>query len=101
MRYRTEAIFRRLDIYTEQAPNQGMVDTITAIMVNVIIFIGIATKEINQGRRVSVSFINGFPLTGHCQRYLKKLIGRNDIEDALKRLDRLTEKEGRMYCRYG
>jgi methyl-accepting chemotaxis protein len=30
------------------------------------------------------------------ERYLKKLIGRTDIEDALKRLDRLTQEEARM-----
>jgi hypothetical protein len=47
---RIEAFFRRLDIYTEVAPNQGMVDTITAIMVEVLNFIGIATKEIQQSR---------------------------------------------------
>jgi hypothetical protein len=45
-----EAYFRRLDIYTEVTPNQGMMDTITAIMVEVLNFIGIATKEIKQGR---------------------------------------------------
>ena len=47
---RIEAFFRRLDIYTQVAPNEGMVDTITAIMVEVLNFIGIATKEIRQGR---------------------------------------------------
>ena len=47
---RMEAYFRRLDIYTEVTPNQGMMDTITAIMVEVLNFIGIATKEIKQGR---------------------------------------------------
>ena len=30
------------------------------------------------------------------ENYLKKLIGNNDIEGALKRLDRLTEEEARM-----
>jgi hypothetical protein len=45
---RIEAFFRRLEIYTEVAPNQGMVDTITAIMVEVVNFIGIATKEMKQ-----------------------------------------------------
>jgi methyl-accepting chemotaxis protein len=30
------------------------------------------------------------------EKYLKKLIGRTDIEDALKRLDRLTQEEARM-----
>jgi septal ring factor EnvC (AmiA/AmiB activator) len=29
-------------------------------------------------------------------KYLKKLIGRTDIEDALKRLDMLTQEEARM-----
>jgi hypothetical protein len=45
-----EAFFRRLDIYPEVAPDQGMVDTITAIMVEVLNFIGIVTKEIKQAR---------------------------------------------------
>ncbi len=47
---RIEAFFQRLDIYTEVAPNRGMVDTIMAIMVQVLNIIGIATKEIKQGR---------------------------------------------------
>ena len=47
---RLEAFFRRLDIYTEVAPDQGMVETITEIMVQVLSFLGIATKEIKQGR---------------------------------------------------
>jgi hypothetical protein len=47
---RVEAFFRRLDVYTAVAPNEGMMDTITAIMVEVLKFIGIVTKEIKQGR---------------------------------------------------
>jgi methyl-accepting chemotaxis protein len=30
------------------------------------------------------------------EKYLKKVIGRTDIEDALKRLDKLTHEEARM-----
>jgi len=30
------------------------------------------------------------------EKYLKKLIGKTDIEDALKRLDKLTNEEVRM-----
>jgi len=30
------------------------------------------------------------------EKFLKKLLGRNDIEDALKRLDKLTQEEARM-----
>jgi len=47
---RIEAFFGRLNSYTEAAPNQGMVDTITAIMVEVLNILAIATKEMKQGR---------------------------------------------------
>jgi archaellum component FlaC len=30
------------------------------------------------------------------EKYLKKLIGRTEIEDALKKLDKLTQEEARM-----
>jgi hypothetical protein len=30
------------------------------------------------------------------EKYVKKLIGRREIEDALKRLDKLTQEEARM-----
>ncbi len=47
---RIEAFFRRLEIYTEVAPNQEMVETISAIMVEVLNIFGIATKGLKQGR---------------------------------------------------
>jgi hypothetical protein len=47
---RIEAIFRRLDKYTKVAPDQGMMDTITAIMVEVLNILAIATKEVKKGR---------------------------------------------------
>ena len=53
---RTEAFFGRLDAYTEVAPDQGMADTITAIMAEVLNILAIATKEIKQGQ-ISKSFL--------------------------------------------
>ena len=47
---RMEAFFRRLDTYTKVAPNQGMVNTITEIMVEVLNILAIVTKEIKQSR---------------------------------------------------
>ena len=32
----------------------------------------------------------------YTEKYLKKLIGRTEIDDALKRLDKLTQEEARM-----
>jgi hypothetical protein len=54
-------------------------------------------KKSSKAERVSVSFTNKFPLTkSFSEKYLKKLIGKNGTEDALKRLDRLTQEEARM-----
>jgi archaellum component FlaC len=36
------------------------------------------------------------PLTEFTEKYLKKLVGRTEIEDAMKRLDKLTQEEARM-----
>jgi methyl-accepting chemotaxis protein len=54
-------------------------------------------KNSSKAELVSVSIRNKFPLTKpFSEKYLKKLMGKNDIEDALKRLDRLTQEEARM-----
>ncbi|KAH8986853.1 hypothetical protein EDB92DRAFT_1218888 [Lactarius akahatsu] len=78
---RIENFFRRLETYTEVPTTNAMRDTIVKIMVEVLGIFGIVTKELKQGR---------------AKRYLKKLIGRKDIEDALGRLDRLTQQEVQM-----
>jgi hypothetical protein len=30
------------------------------------------------------------------EKFFRKLLGRNDVEDALKRLDKLTQEESKM-----
>jgi CII-binding regulator of phage lambda lysogenization HflD len=47
---RIESFFRRLEIYADVPPSTEMMDTITQIMVDVISVLGLATKEIKQGR---------------------------------------------------
>jgi hypothetical protein len=74
-----------------------MMDTLIRIMVEVLSILGIATKEIKQGRMSEQFDASMFPLTERCsEKYGKKLIGRTDMEDALKRLDKLTHEEARM-----
>ena len=46
---------------------------------------------------MSVSNVNLTSLTErYSEKYTKKLIGRTKMEDALKRLDKLTQEEARM-----
>jgi hypothetical protein len=47
---RIEKFFKRLELYTEVPPTSAMTDIIIEIMVEVLTILGIATKEIRQGR---------------------------------------------------
>ncbi|KAI9430822.1 hypothetical protein H4582DRAFT_1350532 [Lactarius indigo] len=78
---RLEYFFKRLEQYIEVRPTTAMTDIIVKIMVEVLVILGIVTKEVGQGRT---------------KAYLKKLVGRKDVEDALQRLDALTQEEARM-----
>ncbi|KAI9429697.1 hypothetical protein H4582DRAFT_2134410, partial [Lactarius indigo] len=78
---RLEYFFKRLEKYIEVRPTAAMTDIIVKIMVEVLSILGIVTKEIGQGRT---------------RKYLKKLVGRKEVEDALQRLDALTQEEARM-----
>jgi hypothetical protein len=97
---RIEYFFKRLETYTEVRPNAAMTDVIVAIMVEVLNVMAIATKEIKQGRTSELSTADSCICIGSADRrsekYLKKLMGKTDIEDALRRLDKLTQEEVRM-----
>ena len=74
-----------------------MAETIVKILVEVLAILAIATKEIKQGRP-SESIHNNRSSFAHVglEKYLKKLVGKNDMEDVLKRLDLLAQEEARM-----
>ena len=74
-----------------------MTDIIVKIMVEVISILGIVTKEIRQGRSSMPFPIDISPKPDrHAEKYLKKLFGMKDVEDAMQRLDKLTQEEARM-----
>ena len=52
---RIENFFRRLETYTEVRPDAAMTDIIVKIMVEVLNILGIATKEMKQGRTSQLS----------------------------------------------
>ena len=75
-----------------------MTEISAKIMAEVLIIFGIATKELRRGsaskfplgvrQRVSAEL--------RVEKFLKKLAGKTDLEDAIKRLDNLTQEEARM-----
>jgi hypothetical protein len=95
---RIENFFRRLEAYIELPPTEGMTDIIVKVMVEVLLILALATRKVKRGR-ISELILNWRPSILTCysaERFLKKLEGKSDIEDALRRLDKLTQDEVRM-----
>ena len=96
---RIESFFKRLESYTEVPPTAAMTNVIVKIMIEILSILAIATKEIRQGRSSEYSdlqYIICYWLSFFLEKFVKKLLGGNDIEGALKRLDTLTREEARM-----
>ena len=47
---RVETFFQRLEVYTEVPPTPEMINMMVKIMVEILSVLGIATKDIKQGR---------------------------------------------------
>ncbi|KAF8260195.1 hypothetical protein EI94DRAFT_1706490 [Lactarius quietus] len=75
---RIESFFIRLQTYTEGPPTAAMTNVMGKIMAEVLSMLAILTKEMKPRRT---------------KTFLKKLIGRNDVEDALQRLEKLEQEE--------
>jgi hypothetical protein len=89
--------FKRLESYTERTPSEAMTDMMVEVMVEVLSVLATVTVEMKQRRRSQFITSNFWVLTHvSVEKFLKKLLGRNDVEDALKRLDKLTQEEAKM-----
>ncbi|KAF8257820.1 CHAT domain-containing protein [Lactarius quietus] len=78
---RIESFFKRLGVYTQTSLTAEMAEVFVKIVAEVLCIISIATKEMTR-KRANI--------------YFRKLLGRADIEDALKRLDNLIQEEVQM-----
>jgi hypothetical protein len=67
------------------------------IIVELLEVLALATQQIKQGRFSEFLLANTSHSTQHdAEELAKKLLGENDIEAVLQRLDRLTMEESRM-----
>ena len=75
-----------------------MSGVIIKIMAEVLSVLSLATKQIKQGRFSKLSRITYIYLVCDVasEKLAKKLLGESEIEDVLRRLDRLTLDEARM-----
>ena len=99
---RIEMFFGRLEVYIAMPPTTlvEMMDIIIQIIVEVFSVLAIATNEIRQSRIGKYSLYKWLQLIERClEKYARNIlknligIGGTEIDDALKTLDKLTQKE--------
>ncbi|KAI0300181.1 hypothetical protein BC826DRAFT_1102274 [Russula brevipes] len=78
-------------------PTAAMTDIVVKIMVEVLSILAIMTKEIKE-KRASGLFLLDFSLFTDVssREVFEEALGKNYIEDSMKRLDSLTDDEARM-----
>ncbi|KAH9177922.1 hypothetical protein EDB89DRAFT_2239672, partial [Lactarius sanguifluus] len=75
---RIENFFERLGVYTQISLTAEMAEVFVKIVAEILSILSIATKEVKRKR---------------AKIYFRKLLGRTDIEDALRKLDSLIQEE--------
>ncbi|KAF8261843.1 hypothetical protein EI94DRAFT_1705219 [Lactarius quietus] len=75
---RIEGFFRRLEIYTGVPLTPAMTEKMVEITVEVLDILATATKEMKQSR---------------AKKFVKRVAGLTELEDGLKKLDKLTNEE--------
>jgi hypothetical protein len=100
---RIENVFRRLETYVALPPTTEMMDIIVKVMTEVLLVLALVTKEIKQGKLSESIAVDRLFLSAHCfiERFFKKVAGKSDMEDALRRLDKLIQEEHRMTSTQG
>ncbi|SRR6266852_8945038 len=77
-----------------------MTELIVKIMVELLSILALATKKYKEGRFSKCAVVYTFPVaqcvTEKPEQLIKKLLEDREIDDALQRLDRLTQEEVRM-----
>lgn len=95
---RVDFFLKRLKSYTAiRRLSPEMMELLAKIMAQVLSVLALSTKVMKQ-KRISVSILSIHPVLADydTEQIMKRLVGRRDVEDALQRLDTLTNAEGLM-----
>jgi hypothetical protein len=87
----------RLEIYTEVSLTPAMTDKMVQITVEILDVIATATKEIKRSAASEYDLRLMFhEVDVISEKFLKRVIGQTDLEDGMKKLDKLTSEEVAM-----
>jgi hypothetical protein len=94
---RIKLFLQRLNRYTGIPLTKDFVELLGKIMAQILSILALSTKTMKE-RRTSELIHDLCPLLVDydSEKFLKRLIGRTDVEDAVLRLDSLTKEESLM-----
>ena len=94
---RIRFFLQRLNQYTAIPLTPEMTLLLGKIMAQVLSVLALSTKEMKE-RRISrsVRWVLSFMADYETEKFMKRIAGRTDVEDALERLDMLTKEENLM-----
>ncbi len=94
---RIHFFLQRLDSYTRVPLTNGFTELLGKVMAQILSILALSTKAMTE-RRISELIDSPCPFYADdgLETFLKRLIGRTDVEDVLLRLDSLTKEESLM-----
>lgn len=94
---RIHFFLQRLKSYTGILLTEDMIELLGKIMAVLISILALSTKVMTEGRiSVLIHSLSSFVADYGSEKFLNRLMGRKNIEDALSRLDSLTKEESLM-----
>jgi len=94
---RIHFFLQRLNIYTGIPLTNELTVLLGKIMGHILRILALSTKVATEGRMSElIHSSHHFPVENGKEKFLKRLVGRMNIEDALQQLDTLTKEETSM-----
>ena len=93
---RTQHFLQRLNHYTATSLTPEMMELLAKILAQVLSVLALSTKEMKE-RKISALISRYFFLADYgAEKFMKRLVGKTEVEDGLQRLDMLTKEENLM-----
>src|SRR5579863_3011849 len=94
---RIHFFLQRLDSYTRIPLTDELTGLLGKIMAQILYILALSTKTMKErGMSELIDLLRPFWVDFGSEKFLKRLVGRTGIEDALLRLDSLTKEENSM-----
>ena len=94
---RTQFFLQRLNHYITASLTPEMMELLAKILAQVLIVLALSTKEMKE-RRISALIYSKYSFLAdrNAEKFMKRLIGKTEVEDGLQHLDMLTKEENLM-----